>query len=196
MVGGAVRSNATEYRPLDRLFQIAARRGRRDRSANINIAAVHTDISHDLTQRDRAAVGHRPATAGGGPACSARQMGPRWFEHRRFGRGRGKVCCGRIFLLAADPGEGRFTEPTAAAQAWPPELVFMPHLRPSCPLQRLVVSPRKRSFASDFWSFWRTASCQFGEQRFGILQVSGVEALGEPGVDWGEQVAGFGSRRQ
>jgi len=33
----------------------------------------------------------------------------------------------RIFLLATRPGEGRFTQPTAAAQAWRPELVFMPH---------------------------------------------------------------------
>jgi hypothetical protein len=32
----------------------------------------------------------------------------------------------RIFLLAAHPGDGRFTQPTAAAQAWRPELVFMP----------------------------------------------------------------------
>ena len=35
----------------------------------------------------------------------------------------------RIFLLAARPGEGRFTQPTAAAQAWRPELVFMPRSR-------------------------------------------------------------------
>jgi len=32
----------------------------------------------------------------------------------------------RIFLLAADPGEGRFAEPAAAVQASRPELVFMP----------------------------------------------------------------------
>src|SRR5262249_11408991 len=29
---------------------------------------------------------------------------------------------------ATRPGEGRFTQPTAAAQAWRPELIFMPHL--------------------------------------------------------------------
>jgi hypothetical protein len=29
------------------------------------------------------------------------------------------------------------------------------------PRQRLVASPRKRSFASDFWSYWRTGSRQF-----------------------------------
>jgi hypothetical protein len=32
----------------------------------------------------------------------------------------------RIFLLAAPSGEGRLTEPIAAAQACRPELVFMP----------------------------------------------------------------------
>ena len=32
----------------------------------------------------------------------------------------------RIFLPATRPGEGRFTQPTTAAQAWRPELVFMP----------------------------------------------------------------------
>ena len=36
----------------------------------------------------------------------------------------------RIFLLAAHPGEGLFTQPTAAAQAWRPELVFMPIIDP------------------------------------------------------------------
>jgi len=66
------------------------------------------------------------------------------------------------------------------------------HLRPSCPRQRLVVSPRKRSFASDFWSFWRTGSCQFGEERLCVFQVGGVEALGEPGVDRGEEVVRLG----
>ena len=33
---------------------------------------------------------------------------------------------GHIFFLTAHPGEGRFTDPTAAAQTWRPELVFMP----------------------------------------------------------------------
>jgi hypothetical protein len=43
----------------------------------------------------------------------------------------------RIFLLAVDPGEGRFAEPTAATQAWRRELVFMPHLGHSpIPAQR------------------------------------------------------------
>jgi hypothetical protein len=36
----------------------------------------------------------------------------------------------RIFLLAAHPGEGRFTQPTAATQAWRRELVFLPLNRP------------------------------------------------------------------
>src|SRR5260370_42405278 len=40
----------------------------------------------------------------------------------------------RILLLAANPGEGRFTQPTAAIQTWQPELVFMPQ---SGPLPRL-----------------------------------------------------------
>src|SRR5262252_3836377 len=35
------------------------------------------------------------------------------------------------------------------------------HLRPSCSPQRLVGSPKKRSFASDFWSCWRTGSREF-----------------------------------
>jgi len=30
-----------------------------------------------------------------------------------------------------------------------------------------------------------------GEERFGVAQVGGVEALGEPGVDGGEEVAGL-----
>jgi hypothetical protein len=32
----------------------------------------------------------------------------------------------RILLLAAHPGEGRLTQPTAATQAWGRELLFMP----------------------------------------------------------------------
>ena len=32
-------------------------------------------------------------------------------------------------------------------------------------------------------------SAQLVEQRLGVLQISGVEALGEPAVDWREQVA-------
>ncbi len=39
----------------------------------------------------------------------------------------------RILLLATHPGEGRFTQPTAAVQTWRPELVFMPHFRHSPP---------------------------------------------------------------
>ena len=37
----------------------------------------------------------------------------------------------RILLLAAYPGDGRFTQPTAAVQTWRPELVFMPQKRRS-----------------------------------------------------------------
>ena len=43
------------------------------------------------------------------------------------GRGR-EIWNRRIFLLAAHPGEGLFSQQTAAAQAWRPELVFMPLL--------------------------------------------------------------------
>jgi hypothetical protein len=35
-------------------------------------------------------------------------------------------CCRRILLVAAGTGEGSLTEPSAAAQAWPRELVFIP----------------------------------------------------------------------
>jgi hypothetical protein len=42
------------------------------------------------------------------------------FRHRNDDRLR------RIFLLAARPDDGRFTEPTAATQASRPERVFMP----------------------------------------------------------------------
>jgi hypothetical protein len=34
-------------------------------------------------------------------------------------------------------------------------------------------------------------STQLVEQRLGVLEVGGVEALGEPTVDWGEQVVGL-----
>src|SRR5438477_3920450 len=66
------------------------------------------------------------------------------------------------------------------------------HLRPSCPRQRLVVSPRKQSFAPDFWSCWRTGSRQFVQQRLCLFQIGGVETFGEPTVDRREEVAGFG----
>jgi hypothetical protein len=36
----------------------------------------------------------------------------------------------RILLLPAHPGEGRFTQPTAAVQTWRRELVFMPLKKP------------------------------------------------------------------
>src|SRR5262245_60483747 len=43
------------------------------------------------------------------------------------------------------------------------------------------------------WSCWRTGSRQFVEQRLCLFQISGVEALSEPAVDRGKQVAGFGT---
>ena len=65
------------------------------------------------------------------------------------------------------------------------------HLRPSCPRQRLVGSPRKQSFASDFCSCWWTGSRQFGEERLGVFQIGGVEALGKPAIERGEQRVRF-----
>ena len=70
--------------------------------------------------------------------------------------------------------------------------VLPTHLRPSCPRRRLVGSPRKRSFASDFWSCSRTGSNQFVEQRFCLLQVGSFGPLGEPAVNGRPQVARFG----
>ena len=45
----------------------------------------------------------------------------------------------RILLLAAYPGEGRFTHPTAAVQTWRPELVFMPLCMDRLPIASEVV---------------------------------------------------------
>jgi hypothetical protein len=53
--------------------------------------------------------------------------------NRQFDRFTAKDCFRRIFLLAAHRGEGRFTQPTSATQAWPRELVFMPQMRHSRP---------------------------------------------------------------
>ena len=50
---------------------------------------------------------------------------------RKPERGRAAVRLRRILLLAAHPGEGRLTQPTAATQAWGREPLFMPHLRHS-----------------------------------------------------------------
>src|ERR1700731_1158037 len=38
-----------------------------------------------------------------------------------------------------------------------------------------------------------TGSRQFVEQRLCVFQIGGVEAFGEPAVDRGEEVAGFGA---
>jgi hypothetical protein len=37
------------------------------------------------------------------------------------------------------------------------------------------------------------ASCELVEERLGVLQIGGVEALGEPAVDRREQVVGLGA---
>ena len=34
---------------------------------------------------------------------------------------------------------------------------------------------------------------QFREQVLGVLEIRGIEALGEPPVDWGEQIVGLGA---
>jgi len=49
---------------------------------------------------------------------------------RKPERGRAAVRLRRILLLAAHPGEGRLTQPTAATQAWGREPLFMPHSSP------------------------------------------------------------------
>src|SRR5580700_1913139 len=41
------------------------------------------------------------------------------------------------------------------------------------------------------WVF--TSSRQFGEQRLRLFQIGGIEALGEPAVDRGKEIAGFGA---
>ena len=81
-----------------------------------------------------------------------------------------------------DNGQARLTPPIAQVDC-----------SASCPRPRLVGLPRKRSFASDFWSCWRTGSRQLVEQRLCLFQIGGVEALGEPAVDRSEQIARFGS---
>jgi hypothetical protein len=53
-------------------------------------------------------------------------------------RPRGMTAFGSVSPVATHPGEGRLTPATAAAQAWRPELVFMPLSRPSRPCQRMV----------------------------------------------------------
>ena len=62
--------------------------------------------------------------------------------------------------------------------------------RRSRPRERVVRATRKRSFGSDFWSYWRTGSCQFVEKRLCLFQIDGVKALGEPAVDRRQQIDG------
>jgi hypothetical protein len=70
----------------------------------------------------------------------------------------------RILLLAAHPGERRLTKPTAVAQAWRPELVFMPRsgrsLRDQVELKgsRKLASQPERSFA------WRRPITPLGSE--------------------------------
>src|SRR3954451_4640041 len=62
--------------------------------------------------------------------------------------------------------------------------------RPSRPRQWVIGSARKRPFAPDSPLCGNRRLGQFVEQRLGGLEVGGVEAFGEPGVDRGEQLAG------
>ena len=62
--------------------------------------------------------------------------------------------------------------------------------RPSRPRERVVRATRKRSFGSDFWSYWRTGSCQFVEKRLSLFQIDGVEALVEPAVNGRQEISG------
>jgi len=48
-----------------------------------------------------------------------------------FTQGRPNGGSRRVSPIAVRLGKGRLTEPTAAVHAWRPELVFMPHSRPS-----------------------------------------------------------------
>jgi len=56
----------------------------------------------------------------------------------------------RIFLLAAHPGEGRFTKSTAAVQAWQPEMVFMPYTCRSPSPSGAAQLGGKETFTPDF----------------------------------------------
>jgi hypothetical protein len=57
----------------------------------------------------------------------------------------------------------------------------------------VIGSPRKRPFAPDSPLCGNRRLGQFVEQRLGVLEVGGVEALGEPAVDRREQITGFGA---
>ena len=82
-------------------------------------------------------------------------------HEERFPPTRLSAGCGfRKETIAGMRRNGR-EPPIPDLPALTPERAGSTHLRPSCPRQRLVVSPKKRSFASDFWSCWRTGSRQF-----------------------------------
>jgi hypothetical protein len=69
-------------------------------------------------------------TASGSAMSDARLVRPLLFpclgRAERFDTGPASDRYRRIFLLAVDPSEGRFAEPTAGAQPWPRERVLMP----------------------------------------------------------------------
>jgi hypothetical protein len=91
--------------------------------------------------------------------------------------------------LRGDVGQ-RARRPTSAVRGAAIEPPESTQCRRSRPRERVVRATRKRSFASDFWSYWRTGSCQFVEKRLCLFQIGGVEALGEPAVDRRQQIDG------
>ena len=52
---------------------------------------------------------------------------------------------------------------------------------------------RNKAVAADDFDSNPPELSQFVEQRLRLFQIGGVEALGEPAVDRGEEVAGFGA---
>src|SRR6266478_2639628 len=94
-----------------------------------DVAAMADDLRADLDQllpqagqRPRLrCFGHRHSTA------HLKARGSPWkglgcSKSARCGNGRFR----RVSSIAACSGEGRLTEPTAVAQPWPPEPVFVP----------------------------------------------------------------------
>jgi hypothetical protein len=86
--------------------------------------------------------------------------------------------------------------PIPAVRGTATEPLESTHLRPSCPRQRLVGEPRKRSFASDFWLCWRRAHVSSSSNVFASFRVGSFEPLGEPAVNGRPQVARFGPPAQ
>ena len=71
----------------------------------------------------------------------------------------------RVLPVAADPGEGRFIEPTAATQAWRRELVFMPPNRTLRPLARDVSTGGKNNNRDKFPAGWEDRLSAVGDAK-------------------------------